>query len=137
MRFLWIVTIIGALFVSTEVAAQDRFTNIAKATLANQMRDPGSTRFRGLYVSRSSGEPILCGEFNSKNGYGAYAGFQPFVANDKGLAYFGDQLAPVWESMCIQKSSRSRQPEKEASEPQTVEGVPLEILYPHMKPEQK
>jgi hypothetical protein len=48
------------------------------AGVKSGLRDPSSAQFRGL-VLRSSGR-IVCGEVNSKNAYGAYAGFVRFMS---------------------------------------------------------
>lgn len=47
-----------------------------KAAFANSaLKDPSSVQLRNV---ESNGETI-CGEYNSKNSYGAYGGFEPFV----------------------------------------------------------
>lgn len=49
--------------------------------IANQMRDPNSTQFRSLSLRQTiKGRNVVCGEFNSKNEFGGYTGFQPFFA---------------------------------------------------------
>ncbi len=42
------------------------------------MKDPSSAQFREM---KRQG-PLICGEINAKNSYGAYAGFQPFLVWD-------------------------------------------------------
>jgi hypothetical protein len=52
----------------------------AKEAIADLTRDPEATHFRQL-KSRSqsrSGETIICGEMNGKNGFGGYIGYRPF-----------------------------------------------------------
>jgi hypothetical protein len=49
-------------------------------SLANNMRDPDSARFRFTQVARSGPEGIICGMVNGKNGFGGHTGFQPFIA---------------------------------------------------------
>ncbi|MBX7492667.1 hypothetical protein K3163_05550 [Qipengyuania sp. 1NDW9] len=47
--------------------------------VANQTRDPASVQFRN--VSTCPNDPdIVQGEYNAKNGFGAYVGFKPFMA---------------------------------------------------------
>jgi len=48
----------------------------AMKAVSDEMRDPGSTLFRNLFSVRK-GE-IICGEVNSKNGFGAYVGYMAF-----------------------------------------------------------
>lgn len=44
------------------------------ASVTHPFRDPLSSQFRGLRMMSSG----VCGEVNTKNGYGAYVGFMPF-----------------------------------------------------------
>lgn len=53
----------------------------AKAAVARDMKDPGSVQFRNVRVYRHDEQVHVCGEFNAKNGYGGYVGFQPFVSD--------------------------------------------------------
>lgn len=57
-----------------------------------QLRDPASAKFRDVksgklpdtLVPGSFGTPggtVVCGEVNSKNGFGGFAGFQKFIAD--------------------------------------------------------
>jgi len=47
-----------------------------------KMRDPESVRFRNVVFHRGvGGVPMVCGEVNGRNGFGAYSGFQPFIAS--------------------------------------------------------
>lgn len=55
----------------------------AEADIMISMRDPESTRFRSLRIVRTRGDKgstatAVCGEVNAKNGFGGYAGYQPF-----------------------------------------------------------
>jgi hypothetical protein len=52
-----------------------------KDLLARKMKDPSSVQFRDVYVPEKSesGLPAICGEYNAKNSYGAYVGFQRFA----------------------------------------------------------
>jgi hypothetical protein len=78
----------------------------AKAQLVANLKDPSSVQYRGLYVARAeeSGDLVLCGEFNARNSYGGFAGFEPFIASRDKLLYTGgilygqfcgDKVAPV------------------------------------------
>jgi hypothetical protein len=48
----------------------------AKRYVADAMRDPLSVQFRDV---RTYSGGVVCGEYNAKNGYGAYTGFKDFV----------------------------------------------------------
>jgi len=49
----------------------------ARAAVSGMMRDPESTRFRGITINPETG--AVCGYFNARNAYGAYVGYEPFV----------------------------------------------------------
>lgn len=54
--------------------------------------DPDSVQFRG--VRRCASEPALVtGEFNAKNAYGAYVGFQPFYYDRGGVLTLNEATA--------------------------------------------
>lgn len=58
----------------------------AKTTVAEDLKDPQATQFRNVFISDQKSEnfdAVVCGEFNSKNGFGAYAGFLPFIYQEK------------------------------------------------------
>lgn len=69
----------------------DAYRAVALDTLGRVragMRDPDSVQFRNLLVVHvAGGQPLpewsaVCGEVNGRNGFGAYAGFTPFIAAD-------------------------------------------------------
>lgn len=47
--------------------------------VSDQMRDPESSRIRRVVRGTSDKLPSVCGEINSKNGLGAYAGYVAFI----------------------------------------------------------
>lgn len=56
---------------TVEVSHEERL----KSAVAAKLRDPGSAEFRNIIIQGDA----MCGEINGRNGYGAYAGFVPFV----------------------------------------------------------
>lgn len=62
-------------------AAEDPVITTAKERISRQLRDPASVQFRN--VERHP-KGAVCGEYNAKNGYGAYVGFKPFGYTSKG-----------------------------------------------------
>ncbi len=54
----------------------------AKEGVREDMRDPSSTIFRNVKVCPRD-KNIVTGEYNSKNGFGAYAGFERFYAEGR------------------------------------------------------
>lgn len=73
----------------------------AQAKVRELLRDPESARFRN--ITRHGG--VICGEVNSKNGFGGYAGFANFsyeVATGKALVDDMDEefAVPLAKSTC-------------------------------------
>lgn len=70
--------------------------------VVQDLKDPESARFRGLYVSAWNDhgvmKPLLCGEVNAKNSYGGYTGFSRFMADENGTVF--DPGSDGWESSC-------------------------------------
>ncbi len=50
-------------------------SDLKAAFAASALKDPSSVQLRNVQANSE----VICGEFNSKNSYGAYAGFEPFV----------------------------------------------------------
>jgi len=96
---------IAAVALKTLVACSDPFAE-AKKAVRHDMKDPASTEFRDVRWCGATGGPIM-GEFNSKNSYGALAGFKRF--------YYADQAAATDENdysyerlfkLCMKESAR-------------------------------
>jgi hypothetical protein len=69
-----------------------------KAYVASQFKDPESTQFRKETFDKANG--VMCGEVNSKNSYGAYAGFKRFIAKKTeylGLSTFVEDIGSFYE----------------------------------------
>ena len=54
----------------------------AEAAISENLKDPESTKFRNVTERKHPDGSFsrVCGEFNSKNGYGAYVGYQTFMS---------------------------------------------------------
>ena len=54
------------------------------------LKDPGSAQLDGVQANLlSDGSVYVCGKYNAKNSYGAYAGFSPFRGRaNKDVTYF-------------------------------------------------
>lgn len=52
-------------------------SDLKAAFAASALKDPSSVQLRNVKANAN----VICGEYNSKNSYGAYAGFEPFVFN--------------------------------------------------------
>jgi hypothetical protein len=69
------VALLASLLVSA--CFGDSYIEEAQGAVATRMRDPSSVQFQ--YVERCRGETALVrGEYNAKNGFGAYTGFSSF-----------------------------------------------------------
>lgn len=77
--------------------------------IKSRLRDPGSADFRNSRFYSGGPVPVVCGEVNSKNGFGGYSGFQRFIASgdDPNIAFLasdmaaGDSINNVWDKLCI------------------------------------
>lgn len=58
-------------------------------TVRSHHRDPDATQFRGVKRCAPN-SAIWQGEFNAKNGYGAYVGYQEFIYEDGSVYAVGD-----------------------------------------------
>lgn len=65
---------------------EEKATEIAKNEISSEMKDPESVKFRNVKYIKSNDnndyvKGTVCGEYNAKNGYGAYTGYKPFLIN--------------------------------------------------------
>lgn len=75
MKFISLLLV--ALFL---VACESSEEKALKEFVSSQYKDPQSTQFQKVTFKNG----VMCGEVNSKNGFGAYAGFKRFVAREVG-----------------------------------------------------
>lgn len=71
-----LLALVGCSPSSEQPLIEDRFAGLEEAVKA-ELRDPTSAMFRNI---RSDKPPFVCGEVNSKNGFGGYAGWSAFHA---------------------------------------------------------
>jgi hypothetical protein len=78
----------------------------AEAAIQQSLRDPGSAEFRNGYVHIvADSQRVVCGEVNSRNGYGGYAGFQRFISAGR-ASFVESQMEPksfalTWKTLCL------------------------------------
>ena len=60
----------------------------AEASVRDRLSDPASAEFQDVKRCPSD-ENVIIGDVNSKNAYGGYTGFRPFLYRD-GVAVFSD-----------------------------------------------
>ena len=84
-----IVVAMLAIFANTSHAATNQqIINEAKLAVKERLKDPESARFRNVRVEENPNKSVwIKGEYNAKNSYGGYVGFEKFVysPNDKHL----------------------------------------------------
>lgn len=56
------------------------FIEAAEDAVRRVLKDPDSAKFQEMVVRDHRGGKVVCGNVNSKNSYGGYVGFTPFVA---------------------------------------------------------
>lgn len=87
----------------------------SRDAIKSRLRDPGSADFRNVRFYSGGPVPVVCGEVNSKNGFGGYSGFQRFIASgdDPNIAFVasdvavGDSINEAWDQLCI-KAKRDK-----------------------------
>lgn len=93
----WIAAVVGipiGLFVAAVALGlaistpESYMLHDAEDAVENQLRDSSSATFRNVNVYKVSGKDIVCGEVNSKNGFGAMAGYSRFF-------YVGGRIAVI------------------------------------------
>lgn len=80
----------------------------AKTSLTREFKDPATVQWRGLFIA---GEqlPVLCGELNGRNSYGAYVGFRRFYASENTALQDIENkdnramIDGMWPTMCGKK----------------------------------
>lgn len=74
----------------------------------SRLRDPDSAKWGQISFSWGvGGVPTVCGQVNSKNGFGGYTGMQEFITVGRSdFTFFAtdvDDFAGLWETMCTDK----------------------------------
>ncbi|WP_430434280.1 hypothetical protein [Methyloversatilis sp.] len=78
----------------------------SKEAVRQVMKDPKSAEFRDVkyHAARWTNPPVVCGEVNAKNSYGAMAGFERFVyvsdKNEVRLESSVDDFRMTWWIWC-------------------------------------
>ncbi len=79
-----IVLALSTLLLAGCKPSEEKATEIAKKEISSVMKDPESVKFRNIkYIKDNDNDDYIngnvCGEYNAKNGYGAYTGYKPFL----------------------------------------------------------
>ena len=63
----------------TRAAIPQSLVTQAQGDLRNMMKDPESAKFRNAVTYRSAlGDQIICGEYDARNGFGGYSGYETY-----------------------------------------------------------
>jgi len=92
MRYM-VALVIGLVAFSAHADADKAFkqTAIAKDLVKARLKDPDAAKFQGLYANTlPNGGIVICGEVNSKNKYGGYAGYQKFFSVGESVRFKED-----------------------------------------------
>jgi len=87
------ITACGKSDAELKVEAELQRRTELRAPLVARLKDPGSATFRNESLHP---DYVLCGEFNSKNGMGGYAGYSRFIVSKGNFVDFeGGDLSPI------------------------------------------
>ena len=53
---------------------------MGKEAVRAEVKDPDAVKFGRIWVGKAGNGQVACGYFNGKNSFGAYVGFQRFIA---------------------------------------------------------
>ncbi|MDM5264763.1 zinc ribbon domain-containing protein [Sulfurovum sp. XTW-4] len=77
-----------------------------KYLVRSKLKDSDSAKFRDIYFNKNKDQvPVACGEVNSKNGLGAFAGYERFISAgsieftwlESEVSDFGN----IWNKLCV------------------------------------
>lgn len=102
-------TLVFAL-ICASASAQPKLDERLLRTAFKDLKDPSSAQFRNVkYGKGVPGAWPMCGEFNAKNSYGGYVGFQRFsgivnvMPKTKEVFYFVFSTGESADSVCAQE----------------------------------
>lgn len=93
----------------SKAADDKRYQELALKTDAQQavramLKDPESANFKDVRISAGFDFKVVCGQVNSKNGFGAYTGYQYFVSGGTSkTTYLQEQVRDfktLWNEFC-------------------------------------
>ncbi len=78
----------------------------SKRSVFSLMKDPDSTKFKNVFFNQTKkGGAVICGNYDSKNSFGAYSGFKRFISN--GTTTFIEEkdtnIADIWVETCLKE----------------------------------
>jgi hypothetical protein len=93
-----------------DATKQQNWIAASEIGIRKHLKDPDSAGFRSVFFSTFEGHPVVCGQVNSKNGFGGYHGYQRFIAAGDVLDVLQEEMAPgefvkSWNLMCTHPRS--------------------------------
>jgi hypothetical protein len=87
--------------------ASDAALSVAKAYMADRLKDPESMKIRRVAHFRTAeGDRIVCGEMDARNSFGGYNGYSTFYVRLEGnavkRAHFGEDARWAAQAGCDQ-----------------------------------
>ena len=84
---------------------QQSWIRVGKDSVRAKLKDGDSAKFQNVFFNQGKdGVPVSCGQVNSKNGFGAYGGYQRYIAtNHADLTFLEEQVSDfqiVWDRFC-------------------------------------
>lgn len=89
---------------SDDAYRETSYIELNKARIKSRLKDPNAAQFRNVYVARSLGMPIVCGEVNARNSFGGYGGYQRFISGGDIQVLESDmaagEMSTTWGKAC-------------------------------------
>jgi hypothetical protein len=84
---------------------QQSWIRVGKDSVRSKLKDGDSAKFQNVFFNQSKdGVPVSCGQVNSKNGFGAYGGYQRYIATNRAdLTFLEEQVSDfqiAWNRFC-------------------------------------
>ena len=84
---------------------QQSWIRVGKDSVRSKLKDGDSAKFKDVFFSQGKdGVPVSCGWVNSKNGFGAYGGYQRYIATNRAeLTFLEEQISDfqvAWNRFC-------------------------------------
>jgi hypothetical protein len=109
-KFLIIAAILFAGCSNSEPTEETKAFNYIgehKMRIKAMLKDPGSAEFRKVFVSKSSGMPVVCGQVNAKNSFGGFSGYQRFISAGTTQALESamgvGEMDKTWKLLCAEQ----------------------------------
>jgi hypothetical protein len=92
-------------YAGDDLGKQQMWISAGKDAVRAKLKDGDSAKFQNTYFNRGrDGIPMSCGQVNSKNGFGAYGGYQRYISGGRPeLTFLEEQVSDfhnAWNRFC-------------------------------------